>query len=77
VVDDGHVVLSTAVFDYALLEFTERRERHRVAAGHPDPSELLRREQSARAIGEMRRESVSKREKRNRGGGPGGSGGVR
>jgi hypothetical protein len=75
VVDRGEVVLSTAVLDYALIEFDERRERHRIAAGHPDPLQLRQQERARQTLTAMRREAVTQRGKRGKGG-KGGRGGV-
>lgn len=76
VVDSGEIVLSTAVLEYAQIEFEERREAHRVAQGAPDPRELLARERVHKELRAMRGEGVASRGRRNRGGGPGGRGGT-
>ena len=77
VLDDGVVVLSTAVLEYALLTFEERKEAHRVARGDADPKDILARENAQRDVSRMRSEAIGKTQARKaKAGGPGGSGGV-
>jgi hypothetical protein len=76
VVVNGQIVLSTRVFDLAKITFDEQREELRIAAGDPDPREILRRESGAREVSALRAESAGRQAKRSRRGGPGGSGGV-
>lgn len=76
VVDNGDIVLSTAVLEYAELRYAELRESHRVAAGHPDPAEILARERAHKEMRALRAEGVNSQERRNRGKGPGGRSGV-
>jgi hypothetical protein len=76
VVEDGTIVLSTAVYDYAIIIFEEKREEHRKSAGHLSGQEVIARESARREMRAMRAEGVASREKRNRGGGPGGRGGA-
>ena len=44
VVVSGQIILSTRVFDLAKIIYDEQREQLRIAAGDPDPREILRRE---------------------------------
>jgi hypothetical protein len=74
VVVNGEILLSTRVLDYAQITYEEQREELRVAAGDPDPREIIRRETAARELKALRSESVAKT--KNHGGGPGGRGGV-
>lgn len=76
VVVNNQIVLSTRVFDLAKITFDEQREELRIAAGHPDPREILRRESGMREVSALRSESSSRQAKKSRRGGPGGSGGV-
>jgi len=76
VLDDGVIVLSTGVLDLAQITFDERRERHRIAAGHPDPGELLRQESGLRAAQSLRGDSIRHQSRRSSRGGPGGRVGV-
>lgn len=76
VTDDGAIVLSTAVYDYALIIFEEKREAHRKSAGHLSGQEVIARESARRELRAMRADGVASRERRNRGGGPGGRGGA-
>jgi hypothetical protein len=76
VVVNGQIVLSTRVFDLAKITYEEQREELRLAAGDPDPREVLRRENARREMRAMRADGVAARARRNRGGGPGGPGGV-
>src|SRR5262245_61714626 len=73
---DGTIILSTRVFELAKITFNEQREQLRIAAGDPDPHEVLRRESGMRDVSALRAESSSQQAKRSRRGGPGGSGGV-
>lgn len=75
VIVNGEEILSTRVFDLAKIVYEEQRDELRVAAGDPDPREILRRETAGREVQAIRSESVART--RNRGGGPGGRGGVR
>jgi len=77
VIVDGEIILSTPVFEYAKIVYEEKREEIRVNQGDPDPLEVIRAEEAGRNMGAMRREAVTDRARRNRGGGPGGRGGVR
>ena len=76
VVVNNKIVLSTKVLDYAILTFKEKREELRISEGDPDPTVLLARERANREVRAMRGEAVGGRERRNRGGGRGGRGGV-
>jgi hypothetical protein len=76
VVVNGQIVLSTRVFDLAKITFDEHREELRIAAGDPDPREILRRESGAREVRALRAESTSRQARKSRRGGPGGRGGV-
>jgi hypothetical protein len=73
---NNEIVLSTRVLEYAKITFYEQREELRIAAGHPDPREILRRESGMRDVSALRSESSSHQAKKSRRGGPGGSGGV-
>lgn len=72
---NGKIVLSTRVFDLAKITYDEQREELRIAAGDPDPREILRRESAGRDLRELRAYGVAQRFKKDRGG-PGGRGGV-
>jgi hypothetical protein len=74
VIVSGKTILSTRVFDLAKITYEEQREELRVAAGDPDPREILRKENAGREVKALRSESVART--KNRGGGPGGKGGV-
>lgn len=77
VLNEGQIVLSTAVLDYALLTFDELREVHRVARGDADPKQILANESAHRDVTRMRGEAIGKTQARKaKAGGPGGSGGV-
>jgi hypothetical protein len=77
VVVNNQIVLSTRVFDLAKITFDEQREELRMAAGDPDPREILRRESAMRDVSALRSESSSLQAKKtSRRGGPGGRGGV-
>jgi hypothetical protein len=76
VVVKSEIVLSTRVFDLAKITFDEQREELRIAAGDPDPREILRRESGMRDVSALRSESSAHQAKKSRRGGPGGSGGV-
>ena len=76
VVVNGQIVLSTRVFDLAKITFDEQREELRIAAGDPDPREIIRRESGARDVNALRSEGTTVQSKKNRRGGPGGRGGV-
>jgi hypothetical protein len=74
---NGKIVLSTRVFDLAKIIFEEQREELRIAAGDPDPREILRRESASRDVTALHAESSAHQAKKSqRKGGPGGSGGV-
>lgn len=74
---NGKVILSTRVLDYAKITYEEQREELRIAAGDPDPREMLRRESAMRDVRNLQAESSSQQSKKNsRRGGPGGRGGV-
>ncbi|HEY3903056.1 MAG TPA: hypothetical protein VGM14_03970 [Streptosporangiaceae bacterium] len=72
---NGVIVLSTRVFDYAKITYEEQKEELRVAAGDPDPREVLRRENTGRDLRALRADGIAQRTKKDRGG-PGGRGGV-
>jgi hypothetical protein len=74
VIVNGETILSTRVFDLAKITYEEKREELRVAAGDPDPREIIRRETAGREARAIRAESVART--KNHGGGPGGRGGV-
>jgi hypothetical protein len=74
VVVNGSIILSTKVFELAKIIYEEQREELRIAAGDPDPREIIRRETAAREHRAIRSESVSRT--KHHGGGPGGRGGV-
>lgn len=75
--NEGAIVLSTAVLDYAMLTFDELREEHRILRGDPDPRQTLAKESANRDVTRMRGEAIGKTQARKaRAGGPGGSGGV-
>lgn len=74
VIVDGKILLSTRVFDLAKITYDEKREELRVAAGDPDPREIIRRETAGREIQAIRSESVART--KHHGGGKGGRGGV-
>jgi hypothetical protein len=76
VVVNGQIVLSTRVFDLSKITFDEQREELRIAAGDPDPREIIRKESGARDVRALRAESTILQSKRSRRGGPGGTGGV-
>jgi hypothetical protein len=59
VIADGKTILSTRVFDLAKITYEEQREEMRVAAGDPDPREIIKKETAAREAGVIRFESVS------------------
>jgi hypothetical protein len=74
---NGEIVLSTRVFELAKITFEEQREELRIAAGDPDPREILRRESAGRDIRSLQAESSSNQSRKTkRRGGPGGRGGV-
>ena len=74
---NGEIVLSTRVFELAKIIFEEQREELRIAAGDPDPREILRRESARRDVTSLRAESLAHQtNKTRRKGGPGGTGGV-
>ena len=74
---NGQVVLSTRVFELAKITFEEQRDELRIAAGDPDPREVLRRESAMRDVTSLRAQSSGQQAKKTRRkGGPGGSGGV-
>jgi hypothetical protein len=74
---NGEIVLSTRVFDLAKIIFEEQREELRIAAGDPDPREILRRESARRDVTALQAESSAHQAKKSRRrGGPGGPGGV-
>ena len=74
VIVDGKIILSTRVFDLARIIYEEKREELRIAAGDPDPREIIRRETAGREVRAIRSESIART--KNRGGGKGGRGGV-
>jgi hypothetical protein len=76
VVFEGKIILSTKVLDYALLVFDEKVDECRKNAGHPDPVALRQQEDATRTLRALRADGVSARERRNRGSGPGGRGGI-
>jgi hypothetical protein len=72
---NGKIVLSTRVFDLAKITYDEQREALRIAAGDPDPREILRRESAGRDLRALRADGMAQRFRKDRGG-PGGRGGV-
>jgi hypothetical protein len=76
VIVNGRIILSTRVFELAKITYEEQREGLRVAAGDPDPREIIRREKAGREAKVLRSESVARIQNRRGGGGPGGKGGV-
>jgi hypothetical protein len=74
VIVNGEIILSTKVFDLAKIIYEEQREELRVAAGDPDPREIIRGETAARERRAIRSESVART--KHHGGGRGGRGGV-
>jgi hypothetical protein len=76
VVVSNEIVLSTRVFELAKITFDEQKEELRIAAGDPDPHEILRRESGIRDAITLRSESSALQSKKSRRGGPGGRGGV-
>jgi hypothetical protein len=76
VVVNNQIVLSTRVLELAKITFDEQREELRIAAGHPDLREILRKESGMRDVSALRSESSTVQSKKNRRGGPGGRGGV-
>jgi len=75
VLANGEIVLSTRVFDYAKIIYEEKKEELRLAAGDPDPREVLRRETAGRDVRSLRADGIARRARKDRGG-PGGRGGV-
>ena len=75
VIVNGEIILSTRVFDYAKITYDEQREELRIAAGDPDPREILRRESAGRDLRGLRADGIAQRSRKDRGG-PGGRGGV-
>ena len=75
VIVNGNVILSTRVFELAKITYEEQRDELRIAAGDPDPREILRRETAGRELRAIRADSIG-RTNRSRRGGPGGRGGV-
>jgi hypothetical protein len=74
VIVNGNIILSTRVYELAKIIYEEQREELRVAAGDPDPREIIRKEIAGREARAIRSESVART--KNHGGGPGGRGGV-
>jgi hypothetical protein len=74
VIVNGEVILSTRVLELARITYEEQREELRIAAGDPDPREIIRREIAGREVRAIRSESIART--RPHGGGPGGRGGV-
>src|ERR1022692_3645877 len=72
---NGRLVLSTRVFDYAKITYEEQKEELRIAAGDPDPREILRRESAGRDLRGLKADGIAQRARKDRGG-PGGRGGV-
>jgi hypothetical protein len=72
---NDEIILSTKVFEYAKITYEEEKEKLRIAAGHPDPREIIRQEAASRDLRALRAESIANRVKKDRGG-PGGRGGV-
>jgi hypothetical protein len=77
VIANGKIILSTRVFELAKIIYEEQREELRVAAGDPDPREIIRKETAVREAGAIRFESVSGTNSLKRIGGPGGRKGHR
>jgi hypothetical protein len=75
VVVNGMITLSTRVFDFAKITYEEQREELRIAAGDPDPREIIRKEIAGKDAGALRAEGVAHRFRKDRSG-PGGRGGV-
>ncbi|SRR5260370_41144196 len=72
---NGRIILSTRVFDYAKITYEEQKEELRIAAGDPNPSDIIRKETAGRDLRSLRADSISHRARKDRGG-PGGRGGV-
>jgi hypothetical protein len=70
VIVNGKTVLSTRVFELAKIVYEEQREELRVAAGDPDPREIIRNEVAGREVQAIRSESIART--KNHGGGPAG-----
>lgn len=72
---NGEIILSTRVFDFAKITYDEQREALRIAAGDPDPREILRKESADRDVRALRADGVAQQFRKDRSG-PGGRGGV-
>ena len=75
VVVNGEIILSTRVFELAKIIYEEQREELRVAAGDPDPHEIIRNETAGREVQAIRSESVARTKPH--GGGPAGRKGYK
>jgi hypothetical protein len=75
VIVNGKLILSTRVFDYAKITYEEQKEELRIAAGDPDPREILRRESAGRDLRGLKADGIAQRARKHPGG-PGGRGGV-
>jgi hypothetical protein len=72
---NGEILLSTRVLDFAKITYDEQKEELRIAAGDPDPREVIRRETAGRDVRALRADGIASRVRKDRGG-PGGRGGV-
>jgi hypothetical protein len=77
VIANGENILSTRVFELAKIIYEEQREELRLAAGDPDPREILRKEVAKREAQTIRSESVARSMSRRGGGGPAGRKGCK
>jgi hypothetical protein len=75
VIVNGIVILSTRVLELAKITYEEQREELRIAAGDPDPRDIIRKESAGRDVRALRAEGIAQRFRKDRGG-PGGRGGV-
>jgi len=75
VIVNGKSVLSTRVLDFAKIIYDEQKEELRIAAGDPDPREIIRRESAGRDLRGLKADGIAQRARKDRGG-PGGRGGV-
>jgi hypothetical protein len=51
---NGKVILSTKVLDYTMITYEEQTGKLRIAAGDPDPHEIIRRESASRDLRALR-----------------------
>ncbi len=75
VILNGKIVLSTRVLEFAKITYEEQREELRIAAGDPDPREIIRRETAGRDVRQLRSDGIARQFRKDRSG-PGGRGGV-